>query len=163
MFENLEKKLSYLKKIKISFGIQEEIGDKVEKVKIFNLDGSTTESEMTLSDIMFFTEHGTVTLPAQRVLERICNKIKFDLQTTFPEFVRLMVREDYQEEDIRNWWILYNDNKINHFIIPNAITEILSSNNYLSGIIGEEETEQHYTYDLKKLGKYIKSKIFFES
>ena len=118
---------------------------------------------MTLSDIMFFTEHGTVTLPAQRVLERICNKIKFDLQTTFPEFVRLMVREDYQEEDIRNWWILYNDNKINHFIIPNAITEILSSNNYLSGIIGEEETEQHYTYDLKKLGKYIKSKIFFES
>ena len=59
-FYNLDK-LSYLNKIKISFGIHEEIGDKVEKVKIFNLDGTTTESEMTLSDIMFFIEHGTVT------------------------------------------------------------------------------------------------------
>lgn len=162
MLENLKERLAYINKARFSIGIHDDIGDKIEEVTIFNLDGSTTKTELPLADIMYYTEYGTITLPAKKVLRTIARKIKYDFQKTLPELIHHIVHDNYDEEDIRNFLILYNEQKINNLFIEEAINEILASDNVISGILGEEE-DTHYTYDLKKLKKFIKSKVFFSS
>lgn len=159
VLEELNPLLNILNKFRFEIGIFDSDSNTMETATIFNLDGSTSTVEMSLSDIMYFTEYGTITLPAKRVLERIGQKIKYEFPDEIKFIIEQVLNHDWQDNEIKRELERYNT-RINTYIIPLAINEILSSDNTISGILGQEE-DTHYVFDLRKLKKFIKSCIFF--
>ena len=117
-FSNIENKLKifeFVSRARIEFGVLDKDKSIMQTIQVYNLDGTVSEQEMPLSDIMYLTENGTINLPAKKILRRINEKINY---------------------------------------------EIIASDNVISGLLGQEES-QKYTFDLKKLKKFLKSEIFF--
>jgi len=151
--------VSKMNDIKIEFGIFEEDGSKIEEISVYNLDGTVSKEKMQLSDILYLTEHGTITLPSRPILYNIYRQLGNEIPHVMEEVTDGIFNKDWGEKDIREKFQMLNW-RINYIFIPNAITMVLASDNVISGLLGTEE-ETKYTYDLKKLKKFIKSKIFF--
>jgi len=161
-FSNIENKLKifeFVSRARIEFGVLDKDKSIMQTIQVYNLDGTVSEQEMPLSDIMYLTENGTINLPAKKILRRINEKINYEIGDVLENIFANVVNNDWDEADVRNELILYNI-RINNFLIPNAITEIIASDNVISGLLGQEES-QKYTFDLKKLKKFLKSEIFF--
>ena len=62
--------LKILNKFQIIFGIFQEDGSKVVEVNVLNLDDTTSTTKMTIADIMYMTEYGTIVLPGRHILDR---------------------------------------------------------------------------------------------
>ena len=157
--ERISNTIDYFKKIRIIFGVFEEDGRQMETISVYNTDGTVTEEKMSLSDIMYLTEKGTIMIPPKPVLESVYGQINFYLPRMLDEIVHGIEYDNWDTIKIREKFNWFNT-QINEIYIPNAITMVLSSDNFISGLLNEKE-DQNYTFDLKKLKKYIKSKIFF--
>lgn len=156
-----EEKLMFLNGLIIEFGIFEEDGTKKEEITIFNLDDTVSKKEISLNDIMYLTEKGTITLPSRPILERLKSKIEYEFKyNVYDNILNGIFNLNWKRVDIINAINLFV-NKINDVLIPTTIEEIVSSNSIISGILEEEET-QKYTFNLKKLKKIIKCKYFFK-
>ena len=158
-FGKINDTLKYLDKVRFEFGIFDEDANRVETIKVLNLDGTTSSQEMKLSDIMYLTERGTITIPSKPILRNTMRQIQYEFPSLTNKIVHNVIHENWTKKEIREELQLFN-NRINYVLIPNAIQMIISSDNVISGILNAEE-DQNYTFDLKKLQKFIKSEIFF--
>ncbi len=159
LFGDKLKILSFLGRVNIKFGIMDEDKNTFQEIMVLNLDGTRSTQQMPLSDIMYLTEHGTINIPPKKLLQRIKEKINREIEPILQEITNRVFADEWDEGDIRDYLILFNI-QINNRLIPNAITEILSSDNVISGLLNQEE-DQNYVFDLRKLKKFIKSEIFF--
>lgn len=157
--ERIEKVTNYLNAVKFEFGIFDEDDNLEETISVYNLDGTVSTAKMKLSEIMYLTEKGTITIPAKPILRRVFQKINYELPEFLTDIFNKIREEKWGTTQLRDRLQWFNT-RINEFFIPTAITEIIASDNVISGLLGEEE-EQKYTYDLRKLKKFIKSKVFF--
>ena len=157
--EETEKIVNYFKLVRIEFGIFDEEGSQLETITVLNLDGTKSTAKMKLSEIMYLTEKGTITIPPKPVMRRIMEQVQYWMPRVVAEIFDKIKSENWGIPEIRDRLVLFNK-QINDLYIPNAIASILSSDNVISGIL-EAEHDQNYTFDLKKLKKFIKSRIFF--
>lgn len=157
--ENLDRITNYFNLVRITFGIFDDVGNQVEEITVLNLDGTTSKAKMKLSEIMYLTEKGTITIPPKPVMRRIMEQINYWLPRVTAEIYEKIRTENWDIPEIRDRLVLFN-RQINDLYIPNAIASVLSSDNVVSGILNEKE-DQNYTFDLKKLKNFIKSRIFF--
>ena len=151
--------LSQLNKVQIQFGIFDEDGSQIEEISVYNLDGTVSKQQMQLSDIMYLTEKGTISIPSKPILYNIYRQISYAMPRVLDEITDGVFNKNWETLEIRNKLEEFNW-RINNIFIPNAVNMVLSSDNVISGLLNEEE-DTKYTYDLKKLKKFIKSKIFF--
>ena len=151
--------INYVGRAQFEFGIFNEDGTKIETIKVLNLDGSISEQQMTLSEIMYLTEKGTITIPAKPILGKIFEQFFREYPKLLDEIIEGIEKNNWSKKEIREKLQWFNT-RINYVFIPNAVQMIISSDNVISGILNEEE-DQNYTFDLKKLKKFIKINIFF--
>lgn len=153
------KTIDFVNRVRIKFGILDKDKSTIQTIQVFHLDGSTSEQEMSLSDIMYLTEHGTINLPPKKVLRRIFEKINYEIGEKVEDIIFNVINNGWKEMEVRNEFILYNE-RINHILIPTAIDETIASDNVISGLLSQEKS-QNYVFDLQKLKKFLKSEIFF--
>lgn len=132
--------------------------DKVTLYEIDNLDNSY-EYEMELDDILYFVERGTLTSPPLHLLEHIKEEIIKDLRTRYLEWIKKGVEQNKTFEYISNILLIYND-YITNVIIPREIDKIAESQQFINNVL-ENDKSKIWLYDIKKLKKYLRSRLNF--
>ena len=150
--------LESLSKYTIEFGIFDAEGNQVANVDILNTDDSITTILMKVSEIMYLTEYGTMTIPGTFVLDKSLYQIDGFLTNELEKIV-----DDIFDEKIKS------ENDINNRFdilclriedrVKNYMQVIITNTNKLSNIINEKD-DNKYLYDMNKLSKYIKCRYF---
>ena len=158
----IEDMASKMNGISVECGVFPEDGSKEETVTILNLDDTTTEIKMNVADIMFFTQYGTISLPPRPIFENLRREIELPLRLTVKKCLSNMM----ESQNFNSAYVISElevlQNRINNEIIPKVIQNILAQNSTIANIL-EVKDETPYLFDLNKLKKYIKCKIFFKS
>lgn len=149
-------KLQLLEKFEIKFGIFQEDGSKVVEVNVLNTDDTTSTAKMTIADIMYFTEKGTVVLPGRYILEKCLNHVNNQLDIVLDEIVTTIVEKDIEETDIFNRLQAFAIS-LENYIKSVFISTIHNVNNL--GTLLNQKDENKYLYDLRNLQKYVKCKV----
>lgn len=149
-------KLRLLEKFEIEFGIFQEDGSKVVEVNVLNTDDTISTTEMTIADIMYFTEKGTLVLPGRYILEKCLNYINNELDVILDEIITVIVENDINETDIFNRLQVFVIN-FQNYVKSLFICTIHNINNL--GTLLNQKDENKYLYDLNELEKYIKCKV----
>ena len=155
------KLLESLSKYTIEFGIFDAEGNQVVNVDILNTDDSITKIVMKISEVMYFAEYGTITIPGTFMLDKSLYQIDEFLNDELEKII-----DDILDEKIKNENEI--DNRFNILClelenrIKNYIKVIVTNTNRLSNIINETD-ENKYIYDINKLSNYIKCKYFKRS
>lgn len=130
------------------------VDDKIEKIIIKNIDGTEMEAEMSISDILYFTENGTLLTPPRPIIKNIKKEIENRLEQIFPEIINNVLNNNWEIGNILERFTILTL-EINKIIIPQEISKMTNSNNSINNIIGAKNEDSVYLYDLKKLGKFI--------
>lgn len=149
-------RLNILNKYSIEFGIFQEDGQKVVEVDVLNTDETTTKVEMTIGEIMYFTEYGTIMIPGKYILEKSLNYINTYIDVVLDDITTKILIDDISDNEIENIFkkfILKFENYVKSLFIS-----YIKSNNIINNILGNNQ-QQKYVYDLRKLSKYIKCKL----
>lgn len=125
-------------------------------VTILNTDNSTTETTMSLGEIMYFTELGTMTIPPRPVLKQCILWANEILNKFIDDAFIGVFEENWTKADLENKLISLAPRIEDH--IRNQIETIIISNSTLANILNVED-ENKYLYDLKKLKNYMRCKI----
>lgn len=157
-FEKKLKIINSLSQYSIEFGIFTEDGIKSVTVNVLNTDDTITKTTMDIGDIMYLTEHGTLTIPARPILDNCMYYISTNLENTLDKIVESIIEFDLSKveiikklEDFCNKMQIY---------IQAKMVEIVNNNATISNLLNIED-ENKYLYDLKDLKNYIKCKIIF--
>ena len=67
---SLNKLKFILKTHQFKIGVFEEDEFKIVEVDILNTDNTITKHKMTVKDVMYFTEYGTMTIPGKHILRK---------------------------------------------------------------------------------------------
>lgn len=149
-------RLNILNKYSIEFGIFQEDGQKVVEVDVLNTDETTTKVEMTIGEIMYFTEYGTIMIPGKYILEKSLNYINTYIDVVLDDITTKILVDNISDNEIENIFkefILKFENYVKSLFIS-----YIKSNNIINNILGNNQ-QQKYVYDLRKLSKYIKCKL----
>ena len=149
-------RLNILNKYSIEFGIFQEDGQKVVEVDVLNTDETATKVEMTIGEIMYFTEYGTIMIPGKYILEKSLNYINTYIDVILDDITTKILVDNISENEIENIFkefILKFENYVKSLFIS-----YIKSNNIINNILGNNQ-QQKYVYDLRKLSKYIKCKL----
>ena len=136
----------------LEFGVFEEDSWKRVRVNILNADSTTTIIDMSIGEIMYFTEYGTLTIPAKPILEIILgwvnNQLDLIIDTIFDGvFNKNWTKKDIEEE--LNIFIIRANTYIKVFV------KTFDDNNFLSNLLGNNKE----LYNLIDLSKYINIKL----
>lgn len=149
--------LESLKDYRIELGVLEEDGRKTIKIDIVNLDGTKSDVEMSVGDIMYFTEHGTLKFPARNVLENcfvvVNNMIDLELNSIIEDILENGLQESDIDNRFRNLCF-----RIEQYARTFFISETSKINN-LSEMLGQDD-QNEYLYSLNSLSNYITCKFF---
>ena len=136
------------------YSFQVKIDEAKEVITIKNIDGTETSHEMSVSDIIYLSETGTLNTPPRPFIKNIEDEISKKLDEELPKIVDGIIKEDWEIGRVIAEFTRINA-EINGTLIPKVLNEMLSSNNYINNIIGTKNDEYTYIYDLKKLVKFI--------
>lgn len=148
--------LESINKYKIIFGILKEDGSTLVEVNILNLDESITKKTLPLSEVMFFIDKGTLTIPATFILEKISYYADTQLEMTIDELIEKSNNSILTEGDVENSLQILVV-KINNFA-KGIGQNIKEDQSRLSTILGKKD-EGKYLIDLNILSKYLKCKL----
>ena len=70
-------------KYTIEYGIMPEDGSKMLSVSVLNTDDTLTTTKLSVEDVMYLTEYGTMTIPARFILKKAYQMIDFNLDVFF--------------------------------------------------------------------------------
>lgn len=149
--------LNLLNKYELQLGIFDSEGSKKININIIDIDNIEKEIKMSVKDIMFFTEYGTIKLPGYRILEKslfyINNIFTNDISKLIDKILENLISLQTLEKELKNIEVKLEN------LIKNYINSLL--NNYLkiNKILNFEEPKYTYIFDIKELNKYIKCKI----
>lgn len=130
------------------------IDDGEEIIRIKNIDGTETSHKMSVSDIVYLTETGTLTTPPRPIIKNIEEAISKKLEIELPRIIDGIIKEYWEMGRVIGEFYKINI-EINSIIIPQEINKMLASNNSINNIIGTKNEDTTYIYDLKKLQKFI--------
>ena len=154
--QNQVKIFQTLENYSLEFGIFAEDTNTIVQVNILNSDQTVSKLPMTLGDVMYFTENGTLTIPARPVLENLLTWINNKLESIIDEIYDGVFYYDWKEPQVESRLYAFI-NEGNDFL-KTEIENMIENNNYLSTIIGIKDN-QKYLYDPKKLSNFIKLKL----
>lgn len=146
-----------LSKYHIEFGVLVEDEFKTVEVSVLNTDDTVTKIPMTVGDVMYLTEYGTLTIPARPILDLALNWVNNELDKIIDDVFVGVYQNNWTEADI--------DTRMQRFsteiqiYIQNQMQKTIQSNSNLASLINVKD-ENKYLYDLNKLKYYIKCKIF---
>lgn len=140
------------------FGIFTADGQQKVDVNIINTDDTQTKVSMSIGDIMYFTEHGTMTIPGQHILENSLVYINRLLSEELSKLVDKILVGNSSESDIENTFRRLALSIQNH--VRNYMKSIIKRNNTLGSIINKDVDSNKYIYNLNNLSKYIKCTLF---
>lgn len=149
--------LNLLNKYELQLGIFDSEGSKKININIIDIDNIEKEIKISVKDIMFFTEYGTIKLPGYRILEKslfyINNIFTNDISKLIDKILENLISLQTLEKELKNIEVKLEN------LIKNYINSLL--NNYLkiNKILNFEEPKYTYIFDIKELNKYIKCKI----
>ena len=144
-----------LKKFTFSIGLHEN-KDKVEEVHIKNLDGTETVEKMTLENILYFIDNGTISTPSKHIIDEVSKYYDINFPLWFDEALK-EERADNAIDYITGKFYMFNE-FINISIIPQVIKRIKDDSSYVNNVIGNKE-DNTWFYDINRIKGYIKSKI----
>ncbi len=159
--DDLEKRLNIIEELSqysIEFGIFTEDGIKTVTVNVLNTDDTISKISMEVGDVMYLTEHGTLTIPARPILDNCIYYISNNLYETLNKIIDEVLEFNLTRDQIIK--------KLEDFCIKMQIwiqakmVEIVNSNATLSNLLNISD-ENKYLYDLRDLKNYIKCKIIF--
>ena len=160
-----------LKKFTFSIGLHEN-KDKVEEVHIKNLDGTETVEKMTLENILYFIDNGTISTPSKHIIDEIIyltfllfldeliDEVSKYYDINFPLWFDEALKEERADnaiDYITGKFYMFNE-FINISIIPQVIKRIKDDSSYVNNVIGNKE-DNTWFYDINRIKGYIKSKI----
>ncbi|MCI6330178.1 MAG: hypothetical protein MR775_05080 [Erysipelotrichaceae bacterium] len=154
-FINIDK-LNILNKFRIEFGIFQEDGTKVVDVDVLNTDETTSTTQMSIADIMYFTETGTMMLPGRHILDKCLIYINDRLDSVLDIIITDILERDISENEIQSKLTEFVI-EIEYYVKAVFIATIHNVNNL--GTLLNQDDENRYLYDLKKLQKYVKCKL----
>lgn len=143
-------------KYTIEYGIMPEDGSKMLSVSVLNTDDTLTTTKLSVEDVMYLTEYGTMTIPARFILKKAYQMIDFNLDV----FLERVLSGVFQY----NWSASMVEIEFNNLaqVLENSLRSsldiIVGSNATLSKLLKIED-ENKYLYDLKQLKQYIKVKV----
>lgn len=148
--------LDSLNHYSFEFGISSENGQKKVEVSILNTDSSITSTFMSIADIMYFTEYGTMTIPGKFVLEKMLFKINDYIHHELELIIDSIFDNDLNENDIYSkLFFLSNTIEIQ---CKQMIRNFLLDSNTLGNLLKQED-ENQYLYKLDRLSQYITCKL----
>lgn len=160
ILDDLTKQLSIIDELNnyyIEFGILTEDEFKMVEVNVLNTDDTITKILMSIHDVMYLTEYGTLTIPARSVLQLALAWVTSELDGLIDKIC----------DNVFNYnWTIYDiDSEMEKFAIKVKFhiqyemeTMIRSAAN-LASLINQKD-ENKYLFDLNKLKNYIKCRIF---
>lgn len=154
--DDLKKEVKDLSGYQISFGINDEDANVMIPVEIMNTDGTRSKTMLSLEEIVYFTEKGTIMIPGRNLLERFVNSNNERLQNEFNNITQQFVNGDVNKDGV-----LSSLNNLAFNLENELQAQYISANaneTTLADILGEE-VEQNYIFDLKKLAPYLHCKI----
>lgn len=162
LFNNELDLLKTVGKYAIKFGILSEDEDKKETVTLYNLDETVNKVEMSVRDIMYFTENGTITIPSKSILNTIYKKIDIPVSIVLQNIVDDIFSGSLTNEgeiDAR-FRSLVND--INSTYIRQGINDAISNDNFIENLI-DGSSKNKSIFDLNRLSKYIKCELIIKN
>ncbi len=149
--------LESLKDYRIELGVLEEDGVKRITIDVVNLDGTKSEVEMSVGDIMYFTEHGSLKFPARNVLDKCYMVVDHMINAELNTIVEDILENGLTEMDIDNRFRTLCF-RIEQYARTFFISETAKINN-LSQMLSQDD-ENEYLYSLNSLSNYITCKFF---
>ena len=149
------KLISILNNYYIEFGVLQEDEYINIDVNILNIDDTISKVNMTVKDIVYITEYGTVTLPGKHILNKLLYLIDIRINKILNEIVDGVIKNDWTENYIEAK--LYELEAHLQIYIRSIIRSelVTSSVNAVLGI--KDENTYYYNYDV--LEQFIKCKI----
>lgn len=159
IFDDLENKLKIFNSLNnyyFEIGILDEDRYRTVEVNVLNTDDSITKIEMQLEEVLYLTEHGTMTIPPRPILQNTFGYISNKLKAAIDEIFIGVFSKNWTEREIE---VRLRDleRQIEAYI-QNQASAMVSSNATLANIINVKD-ENKYLYDLNKLKSYIKCRI----
>ena len=153
--------LNFLSKVVIEFGILDSEGQLIVNVDLTDSENNLTSIPMTVRDIMYFTEYGTISIPGRFILEKSLVNINKLLDRELNKLTNDILEGDKTESYVRNY---VNEIclKIQN-LVRNYMISFVKNNNRLGEIIHSDKDENKYIYSLNELSKYIRCIAKFEN
>lgn len=126
------------------------------QVHYLDLDGIDRDRDIPISDLVYFSEYGTILFPGKFILEHILNYISEKLNSLFDQILDGIFNNDWSQsmidENMRNF-----ETEINLYIqfYLNSYTESVT---FLSSTL-QIPSNTYYIMDIAFLKKYIKCRI----
>lgn len=159
MLEDIVDKFNIITKLNkyyIEFGVLQEDEYITIDVDILNIDDSISKVQMTVKDIVYFTENGTITLPGKHILTKVLYLIDIRINKILNEIVDGVFNEDWTEsyidakmDELEAHLQIYIQSIIRNELVSSPTSTLLGIKN---------ENAYYYNYDV--LEKYIKCKIY---
>lgn len=148
--------LGELEKYYIIFGVLEEDKYHDIKINILNPDETISKATMTVGDVMYLTEYGTVVLPGKHILDRTLYYVNYKLDNMLNEILDGVFKNHWDKGEL--------DSKMQEFSIQlqefvRAKIESEVENRGMDALLGIKDSKE-YLYNLNKLKQYIHCKIF---
>lgn len=148
-----------LETVSFEIGVFEEDSGKEETASIINLDGTVTNIQLTLGEIMYFTEYGTISVPGKNLLKNIIDLLMEKLNDYLQDITtRILEGNVTSSSELLSYMEIWLT-EINYDIIPRAFNNTVATLNNINNIIEKEDS--NYIYDISKLSRYIKCKIHY--
>lgn len=158
MLDDILKKvklISILNNYYIEFGVLQEDEYINIDVNILNIDDTISKVNMTVKDIVYITEYGTVTLPGKHILTKLLYLIDIRINKILNEIVDGVLENDWTEnyieaklEELETHLQIYIRSIIRSELVTSSVNATL-------GI--KDENIYYYNYDV--LERFIKCKI----
>ncbi len=148
------KLISILNQYYIEFGVLQEDEYIKLNVNILNTDDTISQVEMSVKDIVYFTENGTVTIPGKHILSKLLYLIDFRIDKMLNEIVDGVFEDSWTENYIEAK-LQELEAHLQIYIRAMIRSELAGSVNTLLGT--KNENEYYYNFDV--LERFIKCKI----
>lgn len=157
MLDDLVKQIEIIDELKnyyIEFGILQEDEYIPIEVNILNTDETISKVEMTVKDIMIFTELGTVMIPGKHILEKVLHLIDYHINNILNEIVSGVFEDDWSKDYLETK--LYELEANLQIYIKSIMRSELASS--MNTVLGTKDDNLYY-YNFYKLEQYIKCKL----
>lgn len=148
--------ISVLNKYEIEFGVLQEDEFIPVKVNVLNPDETTSEVDMTIGDIMYFTEKGTITIPPRPILNDCLLWVNQQINRIIDKIVDGVFNGFWTEDRIDSEMFAFGLQIQDHARM--LLENMIRSSTNLSSLLDQTD-EKQFLYDLNKLKNHIKCKI----
>ena len=146
-----------LKDYSIDYGVLEENGLRKVRIDVIDLDDSKSEIEMSVGDIMYFTEYGSLKFPARNILDKTMHYVDMMITEELDSIIEDILENGLTESDIDNRFQALCFRIEQH--VKTMFRNEMQNINNLGNILGKED-ENQYLMNLNSLSDYITCKFF---